>query len=182
MTAELLRVGIISPEGRILDKDELPENLPESITRRVQNDQKGQNIFVLSELNGGTNRKTVAITQRDIRELQLGCGAIRAGISILLRKTTLTAKDLKTVLVAGGFGGFIRRDKAQRIGLIPSDINHRKIRYVGNVSLAGARWGLLSLDARRHCEELARRTHHVELAVDGDFQTEFAEAMVFPES
>ena len=80
----------------------------------------------------------------------------------------------------GGFGGFIRRDKAQRIGLLPPELDHRRIHYVGNVSLAGARWALLSLEARKHGEELARRTQHVELSMDGDFQTEFAEAMIFP--
>ena len=99
---------------------------------------------------------------------------------MLLRKAGLTAKDLKTVLIAGGFGGFIRRDKAQRIGLLPPEVDRQRIHYVGNVSLAGARWSILSLEARKHGEELARRTRHVELAVDGDFQAEFAEAMIFP--
>jgi len=45
----------------------------------------------------------------------------------------------------------------------------------------GARWALLSPEARKHGEELARRARHVELSVDGDFQMEFAEAMILPD-
>jgi len=181
LVAELLRVGIVSPEGRLRPGDELPTGLSSALADRIRTGDDGASAFVLAEPNGGTLQKSLSITQRDIRELQLGCGAIRAGVSILLRKVGLTPADLKTVLIAGGFGGFIRRDKAQRVGLLPPKLDRRRIHYVGNVSLAGARWALLSLEARKRGEELARRTRHVELSVDGNFQTEFAEAMFFPE-
>jgi len=181
LAAELLRVGIVSPEGRLLPVDELPMRLSPALVGRVRSADDGSTIFVLTEPDGGTTHKPLSLTQRDIRELQLGSGAIRAGISMLLRKAGLTPADLKTVLIAGGFGGFIRRDNAQRLGLLPPDVHHERIHYVGNVSLAGARWALLSLEARRHGEELARRARHVELSVDGDFQMEFAEAMIFPD-
>ena len=179
--AELLRVGIVSPEGRMRPPGELPAGLPQPLAQRVRTGQDGQTVFVLAEAGVGTLHNSIRLTQRDVRELQLGCGAIRAGVSILLRKAGLATADLSTVLIAGGFGGFIRRDKAQRIGLLPPEVDHQRIHYVGNVSLAGARWALLSLEARKHGEELARRTSHVELSVDGDFQTEFAEAMIFPD-
>lgn len=181
LAAELLRQGIVSPEGRLRPADELPAGLSASLAGRVQQDGDGRTEFVLAEPEIGTSHRAITLTQRDVRELQLGCGAIRAGISILLRQAGLKASDLKSVLIAGGFGSFIRRNQAQRIGLIPQEIDHRRIHYVGNVSLAGARWVLLSVSARRHAEELARRTRHVELSVDMDFQMEFAEAMVFPE-
>ena len=181
LAAELLRVGIVSPEGRLRPAGELPAGLPRALADRVRTGDDGASAFVLVELDGGTLHKSLSITQRDIRELQLGCGAIRAGVSMLLRKAGLTPADLKTVLIAGGFGGFIRRDKAQRIGLLAPEVDHQRTHYVGNVSLAGARWALLSPEARKHGEELARRTQHVELSVDGDFQAEFAEAMIFPD-
>jgi len=180
LAAELLRQEIISPEGYLRSSKELPVGLPPALARRVRLNQNGHRLFVLAEPAGDLAHRTITLTQRDIRELQLGCGAIRAGISILLRQAGLRASDLGTVLIAGGFGSFIRRDKAQRIGLIPPEIDHRRIHYVGNVSLAGARWALLSLDAREHGEDLARRTHHVQLSMDREFQAEFAEAMVFP--
>lgn len=182
LVAELLRQEIISPEGYLRSSEELPAGLPPALARRVRSNQNGHRLFVLAEAAGDLAHRTITLTQRDIRELQLGCGAIRAGISILLRQAGLSASDLGTVLIAGGFGSFIRRDQAQRIGLIPPEIDPQRIHYVGNVSLAGARWALLSLDAREHGEDLARRTRHVELSMDREFQAEFAEAMIFPHS
>jgi uncharacterized 2Fe-2S/4Fe-4S cluster protein (DUF4445 family) len=181
LVAEMLRVGIVSPEGQLRRPDELPTDLSPALARRVRADDDGRTLFVLAESNGGTPQKSLSLTQRDIRELQLGSGAIRAGVSMLLREAGLTPANLKTVLIAGGFGGFIRRDNAQRIGLLPSQVHHERIHYVGNVSLAGARWALLSLEARKYGEALARRTRHLELSMDERFQVEFAEAMIFPE-
>ena len=89
--------------------------------------------------------------------------------------------DLQEVYIAGGFGNFIRRNNAQRIGLLPHEIEHRRIRYRGNTSLAGARLAALSLQARRQAEELARQTEHVDLSLDPAFQNAFADAMIFPE-
>jgi len=122
----------------------------------------------------------VALTQKDIRQIQLAVGAIRAGVNIMLRKAGIGSQDLKRVLVAGGFGSFIRRNHAQRIGLLPADISHEKISFIGNTSLAGAKLALLSMNARQKAENLARQTEHIELSADFDFQNEFANAMIFP--
>jgi uncharacterized 2Fe-2S/4Fe-4S cluster protein (DUF4445 family) len=181
LMAELLRCGIVTPEGRLLPPEELPASLLAALARRVQLDPNGEAVFVLAEPGSDGARDTIVLTQRDVREMQLGCGAIRAGISILLKRASVTPSDLKAVLIAGGFGSFIRRSSAQRIGLLPAGIDHQQIRYVGNASLAGARWALLSVTARKQAERLARQARHVELSVDNDFQAEFAEAMIFPE-
>jgi uncharacterized 2Fe-2S/4Fe-4S cluster protein (DUF4445 family) len=122
------------------------------------------------------------LTQRDLRELQLATGAIRAGIGILLKNAGLEPADLDRVLIGGGFGNFIRRSNAQRIGLLPWGVEHRRIRYQGNTSLAGARLVAMSQGARRRADELARATEHVDLSCDTDFHAAFADAMLFPES
>ena len=41
---------------------------------------------------------------------------------------------------------------------------------MGNTSLAGARLAALSRQARQMAEELARRTEHVDLSTDAEFQ------------
>jgi len=179
LVAELLKCGIVSPAGRLLPPDELPPALPPALKQRVRLGPDGQGEFLLAE---GEGDSALTLSQRDVRELQLASGAIRAGIVILLKNAGLKTTDLKSVLLAGGFGSFIRRSNAQRIGLLPADIDHSRIHYVGNVSLSGARWALLSCEARRWAEQLARRTSHVQLSGDADFQNEFAEAMIFPDS
>jgi len=123
----------------------------------------------------------VKITQKDIRQIQLAVGAIRAGISIMLKRAGIKSSDLKRVLVAGGFGSFIRRNNAQRIGLLPADIGHEKISFIGNTSLSGAKLALLLLNARQKTQQLANKTEHIELSADLDFQNEFANAMIFPD-
>jgi uncharacterized 2Fe-2S/4Fe-4S cluster protein (DUF4445 family) len=178
LAAELLGKGVVTPEGRLLAPNETDSSLAPALRRRMQVDSDGQGRFVLVEGDG--RRPAVQITQRDVRELQLATGAIRAGIAILLKRAGLAARDLQRVLLAGGFGSFIRRSNAQRIGLLPGEIDHSRIHYVGNASLAGARWALLSTGARERAEELARRTRHVELATDNEFQAQFVEAMIFP--
>jgi uncharacterized 2Fe-2S/4Fe-4S cluster protein (DUF4445 family) len=179
LAAGLLSAGIVESVGRILRPDELPASVPEALRRRVRLDDEGRPEFLLAEDSGAS---PVVLTQRDIRELQLGAGAIRAGVKILLKQAALSPEDLDCVLIAGGFGSFIRRKPAQRIGLLPGGIDRQRIRYVGNAALNGAKWALLSTQARLAAEDLARRTRHVELSMDTGFQMEFAEAMIFPES
>ena len=179
--AELLRQGLLAPQGRLLTPDELPRGVLPDLARRVVA-RDGQIGFVLADEEEAAGGRPVVLTQRDLRELQLATGAIRAGIAILLERAGLQPQDLDQVLVAGGFGNFIRRSNAQRIGLLPGGVEHRRIRYQGNTSLAGARLVALSQRARTLAEDLASRTQHVDLSFDARFHEVFADAMTFPES
>lgn len=180
LAAELLRHAVVDTRGRMRPADELPGDLlPELRSRVVAHD--GQVSFVVTPEEESGTGKPIVLTQRDIRQLQLASGAIRAGIAILLKRAGLEPRDLQSVLVAGGFGNFIRRSNAQRIGLLPGEIPRNRIRYQGNTSLAGARLVAVSSRARQLAEELARRTAHVDLSTDPDFSTVFAEAMIFPD-
>jgi uncharacterized 2Fe-2S/4Fe-4S cluster protein (DUF4445 family) len=181
VAAELLRHGIVTPQGRLLTPDQLPPDVPPDLADRILL-QDGQVSFLLASKGESPDGRPIALTQRDLRELQLATGAIRAGIVILLRRAGLEPSDLDRVLIGGGFGNFIRRSNAQRIGLLPSRIEHHRVRYMGNTSLAGARLAALSRRARDTAEQLARRTKHVDLSCDADFHREFAEAMIFPEA
>jgi uncharacterized 2Fe-2S/4Fe-4S cluster protein (DUF4445 family) len=179
LAAELLRHGLLAPEGRIRTPDQLPASVPADLTRRLTVHEK-QMAFLLAPSEESGTGKPIVVTQRDFRELQLATGAIRAGVNILLRQVGLRPGDLESVLIAGGFGNFIRRSNAQRIGLLPPEIERRRIRYQGNTSLAGAWLAAVSDRVRRAADPLARRTRHVDLSTDPDFQRAFAEAMIFP--
>jgi len=180
LTAELLKHGIISPQGRLLPPEELPADLPDALRRKVAVDGDGRTEFQIASNGEFETTGNISLTQRDVREMQLATAAIRAGVNILLRRAELNASDLRLVLVAGGFGSFIRRSNAQRIGLLPPRLDHTLIHYVGNASLNGARWALVSVKARQLAEDLARQTRHIELSQDAGFQDEYAEAMIFP--
>jgi uncharacterized 2Fe-2S/4Fe-4S cluster protein (DUF4445 family) len=153
--------------------------LPELARRVVWQD--GQAAFELAAAGETAHGRPIRLTQRDVRELQLAGGAIRAGINLLLRRRGLRPQDLDAVLVGGGFGNFIRRNNAQRTGLLPAEIEHGRIRYQGNTALAGARLAALSRRVRAEADRIARLIEHVDLSRDAEFQTAFAEAMVFPQ-
>ena len=178
--AELLRKGIVDKTGRILPPDKAPAELPEWLrTRLVTMD--GQINFLLAPAEKTVSRDAIYLWQKDVRELQLATGAIRAGINILLRRVGLEPDDLGRILLAGAFGNFIRRSNARRIGLLP-EIPCGRIHFIGNAAALGAKLALLSRDERERAERLRGVTEHVDLSLDPEFQMEFGMAMMFPEA
>jgi len=181
LAAELLKNGLLSTHGQLLSGDQVPAQVPDAIKSRIRKNEHDQVEFLVYEQSQGRKDLKVAVTQKDIRELQLAVGAIRAGVEIMLRKTDTKVEDIENIFIAGGFGSFIRRTNAQRIGLIPKDVPHNKISFIGNSSLDGAQLALLSTNARQRAEEITKIVTHIQLSLDMDFQTEFANAMIFPE-
>jgi uncharacterized 2Fe-2S/4Fe-4S cluster protein (DUF4445 family) len=120
----------------------------------------------------------VAVTQKDIRALQLAKGAIRAAIEALLAEAGATYDDLREIVLAGTFGTFLSPESAVAIGLLPP-VELRRIRPVGNAALAGAKMILLSRKAKQDAERAAASAVHVELALRPDFQEVFLEAVQF---
>jgi len=181
LAAELLKNGLLSTSGQLLSDDQLPAQIPDAIKKRIRKNEDDQIEFLVYEQTQGRKDLKVVVTQKDIRELQLAVGAIRAGVEIMLRKTDTKVEDIENIFIAGGFGSFIRRTNAQRIGLIPKDVPHNKISFIGNSSLDGAQLALLSTNARQRAEEITKIVTHIQLSLDMGFQTEFANAMIFPE-
>ena len=175
--AEMLRHGLLETTGRLPAPDELPAAIPERLRRRIEL-QGDESRFVLAPASG--KQAAVCLIQRDIRELQLASGAIRAGVETLLHRAGLVAADLDAVLLAGAFGNFIRRNNAQRIGLLPP-LPHERIRFIGNASSMGAKMALLSIKERARAESLRKRCVHIDLSTDPAFQDAFGMAMLFPE-
>ncbi len=120
----------------------------------------------------------LALSQKDVREVQLAAAAIKTGMRMLLEEAGLASRDLDAVLVAGAFGSTLNVRRAVRLGLIP-DLDPARIRFVGNTSLAGARLLLLSVAERARCEKLAGRVRHVSLAAGEAFQSCFVESLEF---
>ncbi|MBN1256711.1 MAG: DUF4445 domain-containing protein, partial [Planctomycetes bacterium] len=178
--AALLELGVLDETGRLLNAGELPANLPEAIRQRLDYSESAPR-FILSSPGGNQDDK-VALTARDIREMQLAKGAIAAGITTLLETAGIQPQDLDEVMLAGAFGSFLRPESARRVGLLPSGIASEKIRSIGNAALAGARAILLNREERASSEALAREVKYIELSSHPGFQDAFVEAMQFPGS
>lgn len=181
LAAELLRCGILTREGFFLNPEDIASDVPEPIRRRLRRFDDGLGFVLAADHETQTNRPVV-LTQRDVRELQLATGAVRSGVAIMLKRAGLSVHDLEAILVAGAFGNYIRCVNAQRIGLLPAEIDPSRIAFVGNTSMSGARRTVLSLSARRKTEVLAKQTRHIDLSLDPEFQDVFIDALFFPEA
>ena len=122
----------------------------------------------------------VALTQRDVREVQLAKAAISAGIRLLAAQLGVSLAQIEQVHLAGAFGNYMDPDNACAIGLIPMELR-AKIRSIGNAAGEGAKRVLLERDAWRRAAQFARQAEFLELASLGSFQDEFVDELEFPE-
>lgn len=173
--ALLLRRGLILPSGRFLAPAQAPDALPLDLRRRLREDG-GERRFVLVEEGP---RGDVAVTQQDIREVQLAKAAVRATIDLLLREAGLEPEAIDAVFVAGGFGSFLRSESILALGIVPEGVRGR-IHAAGNTAGLGAKLALVYPDRLREAHRLARRMRHVELVSREDFRQAFADSMTFP--
>lgn len=121
--------------------------------------------------------RTLAITQNDIRAIQLAKAALYAGIRLLMEQ--FGTDHIDRIRFAGAFGAHIDVKYAMILGLIPDcDLEH--VTSAGNAAGTGARIALLSRKARREIEEVVRRVQKVETATEPRFQEHFINAMAIP--
>ena len=161
--AELFSHGVIDKGGRIRGDHPL-----------VREGQNGSEVVLVDETEG--SGPAIAITQKDVRELQLAKGAIRAGIDILLKENGLLAEAVNEIIVAGAFGSYLDISSAVCIGMLPR-IPLDRFRQVGNAAGVGAKAVLVSKTERKKAQSLAQEIRYVELAGDTGFQRIFMEAM-----
>jgi uncharacterized 2Fe-2S/4Fe-4S cluster protein (DUF4445 family) len=137
-------------------------------------------ILANGRINGGASElaleQPVALTQADIRELQLAKAAIAAGLHILIRQWGADIQSLNTIYLAGAFGNYLNIESARSIGLIGAESS--LIQGVGNTSLRGARMALLRPTGRASWITNARaRIEHVSLAEDPLFHQTFVDCL-----
>ena len=165
--AELYLAGIVTEDGVI-------DGSLAARSARIVPDGRTFS-YVLSDGSDGSPR--IAITQNDVRAIQLGKAALYAGVRLLMDQLGIDAVD--EIRLAGAFGSQIDTTHAMVLGLIPDcDLAH--VRSAGNAAGTGALIALLSAAARTEIEAVVRRVEKIETAVEPRFQAHFVEAMAFP--
>jgi len=166
--AELFLAGYIDRSGRLL---------PGSSSR--VREQDGQLEFVLVPASRAEMGQEIVLTQRDIENLLRAKAAIYAGAKILLQSMDLEFSDIEQLLIAGGFGNYLDREKAIILGLIP-DIPLERIRFVGNTAIIGAKMALLSEEAYERAHEIAKDVTYYDLITYPYYYDEFVSAKFLP--
>lgn len=117
--------------------------------------------------------KELKILQEDIRQLQMGKAAIRAGIECLMKKLSP-----EIVFVAGGFGVSMELESAIKIELFPESFRN-KIKPVGNASLAGAKKFLFDENGEQRVREIVQNAKEILLAKEEEFEERYIGYMQF---
>lgn len=166
--AGMLRVGIIDKSGKIKAKD----------SRRVRSGDAGREFIVaFKEESDSTN--DIVITEADIENLKRSKAAIYSATATLVRHMNMDFSGVKKIFIAGGFGTYIDIDNAVAIGLLP-DLERARFMFIGNSALAGSRQALLSYEAMRTANEIARKITYFELSVEPGYMDEYMAALFFP--
>ncbi len=166
--AACLRTGIIEASGAFNRSGENP-----FLSRDRQNHLGYQ---VVAAGDSGTE-SGILLSQKDIRAVQLGKAALRAGIDQLLAAAGLT--EPVKILIAGAFGSHIRPRDMIRLGMLP-DIGENLIHSVGNAAGAGTVMALCDPESLSVVDALAASITTINLAANAEFQKVFTDCLRFP--
>ena len=165
--AELFRAGIVDSRGKF--KKGLS-------SKRIREGENGWE-YVIAWAEETSIGRDIPMTQQDVRQIQLAKAALFTAARTLLKRSNLQTPD--KIILAGGFGSYIDKEKAMLIGLIP-DCELDKVYAVGNAAGDGARIALLNIEKRNEIDGVTRKVDRFELPTDPEFQNNFMLATSFP--
>lgn len=169
--AEMLDAGIIDPRGVLRAAPGSPHE-----TRIRPSGRQMEFVLVPAEASGAG--REIIVTRKDVNEIQLAKGAIRAGIEILLREAGIAAEAIEDFIIAGAFGTYLDLGSALRVGMFPT-IPLDRYHQVGNAAGVGAKEMLISQEKRAEAARLIDGVRYIELTTHGDFTPTFVDAMYF---
>lgn len=168
--AEMRMAGIVDPSGLIGSAEQVG-------TPRCFEDGRTHSYLLFDASADGGPR--IAITNPDIRAIQMAKAALYSGARLLMDKFNVDEVD--RVVLAGAFGAHISTKHAMVLGMIP-DVPFEKVTSAGNAAGTGARIALLDISQRGAIEETVRKIEKVETAVEPKFQEHFVNASAIPNS
>jgi len=166
---ELVRNGIIDQNGKF-------DTTRQDPLLRTENGDADYLLVPGPETESG---QPVTIAESEIANLMKSKGAVFAAIKSLTDYVGLKFDQFADIYVAGGFGSSLNIPKAIAIGLLP-DVDAKKVRFIGNSSLTGARLVLMSIANYEKSLQIARRMTNIELSNYPPFMNEFIAALFLP--
>ncbi|EKD36150.1 MAG: hypothetical protein ACD_75C01616G0004 [uncultured bacterium] len=168
--AAFIRTGIVDSSG-LFNKVNLIPSLKKDAENRI--------YYELVSGKDSGNGSSISISQKDIRAVQLGKAALRAGIDHLLKVADL--RNLEKILVAGAFGSHIDPSDMISLGMLPN-ISTDRIQTVGNAAGSGTVMALCNSDYFKKASHVALTISNVDLATNAGFQKTFIDRLKFPDN
>ncbi len=162
--SQMVRASIVRPDGRFNDQH----------ADILKDEQKDGYRFVIASADKSATGRQIAVTMKDIREVQLAKAALASGIRMLLEKAGV--RKVEETFITGAFGTCFNIDNALYIGMLPGDLHLGRIKSVDNLAGKGAVAALCDRKKRALAFDLASQIQFVDLAEDKRFTTIFAGA------
>ncbi len=162
--------GMILPDGRFQNED--PDVICDSqgIGRKT----------ILISAEECASGEEIAISLKDVRQMQLAKAALSAGIRFLMKKAGV--EQIDQTILTGAFGAHFDWQNAAVIGMIPPEAIEGEVHVKQNLAGRGALMALMNPGQREEALEISRNMRFVEMAAEPDFTTAFAKATAFPDS
>jgi uncharacterized 2Fe-2S/4Fe-4S cluster protein (DUF4445 family) len=166
LIAQMRKAGILNNRGAITGA---------GFETRLRPGENGPEFVLVGAAESGGAE--VIFDRKDVTEIQLAKGAMRAGVEILLKKAGITAQQLDKVVIAGAFGTYLDVQSGMDIGMFPR-LPRDHFLQVGNAAGTGARMALLSKQVRQQAIQVAQRVSYVELSSEPSFSGTFARSLL----
>lgn len=164
-----VRIGLLGASGR-LDRTWAARH-PDSFVQTAY----GLGLVVAH----GPGKQPVVVSESDVALLLQAKAAIAAGIVTLLEHVGMTASDVATLYLAGGFGMHLNLDNAFLCGLLPG-FRKEQVRLVGNTSLGGAYLAAVDRSMIDEFSRAASTMKTVELNLVPGFEDTYIDHLALP--
>jgi uncharacterized 2Fe-2S/4Fe-4S cluster protein (DUF4445 family) len=166
--SELVHAGVIDERGVLRRGHERVRVTGEGRSAKAE--------FILATAEETGHGRDIVVTRKDVNEIQLAKGAIRAGLEILLQEAGISADAIDEFIIAGAFGTHLDLESALRVGMFPV-LPRERYHQVGNAAGVGAKQMLISLARREEAARIIGTVTYVELTTHAGFTPQFVEAM-----
>jgi uncharacterized 2Fe-2S/4Fe-4S cluster protein (DUF4445 family) len=170
--ALLLREGVLDATGRLLE----PGAVDSSLGSRLEMTTDVSRFILYRDA-----ARIVALSQEDIRQVQLAKGAVRAGIEVLMARGRVAEDDLAAVVLTGSFGASLRLQSLKSIGVLTENMV-KNARFIREGALGGVIRLLSDPGGAEGVEQLADELRIIPLSGTPLFERHFLEQINFPES
>ena len=124
-------------------------------------------------------KDSISITENEVKYLINSKGAIYSGLEFLMTQADSQFEELDKFYISGALGGSIDIESGINIGLFP-DIEREKFIFIGNGSLKGGLFMLLSQTAWKKALDTVRGAAYFDLSTEPLYMNSYTSSLFLP--